>query len=1311
MKLHLPKALLTAVMALFAVSQTSWGDNSEIWVNFGHVNVDSETVPEGSALPSGSAWNNITKSKNTSPNGTYTLKNTAGVNVTDMTITSSSNVAVWGPSDSGTNVLEQLQVSYIDLPNYDASQTWGMTLTLGEIEVDNITLTLFMSGDGKDSNDKYAPVYVNGVSFVGGTDTQGSGAWGNRSTTASATHSTDNTIIVTGVSNNLNISSMASNKSTGGGRASIAGLSIAYELSNVYTATLNSNNNDATALSYSFNDGTYDWSTIDLSKSYIALNGAADNTGEYAISGGTALKGIQANSNTITVTSDGAIAVDKLWAVGGSTLNANFQQTAETSTVLGGLGTINVQKDLSASKTTVGTLQIAENATLTLTGTGSSITNVSGTGQISLAKDATIDIQSESGLTGTNPATNLKNLLSLAKGTGTINVSGGNEAFIAGSTGAANLWTTEFSGTISMAKNTKLVLGNLSTAGYTWSNWAVNLENATIETRGGGIRFNGERSTIDTLNIKEADTLVLQDGADNIVGLTIETLKLDANLSISNVWKGTSKIDCLTGNGDMIISAYNASADNRKLIIEIADIEDYTGSIQYTPNANSGLLKIGTTNGAIDLSSTIQSSGNVQFADGLTINITSLKNFDMSYNDEAPLWDVSTNTDSTETGNGFVTKAGSISIVQGGTNNLSDITVKYNNNVITRNDDGTYNVTSNEFGGDYMLGGTGENANGTMSNIVQLATTAGITLQSVTLGNGNKLTVDAAPTTQFNIEAGDGGTSTLDIAQGQTVSSAHVAINSGSMQFTGSGTYTMLGGLKGTAAATWTGHVYLEAKEYGEQGEKGEGLKSVSNLDLTQYGNADSKITLRGIDGSLASNTATIESDLEFLNSDGGNWAALCITSGEASSHTFTGDFSGSGNIRIDVNHASDSNLTNGMSFTFSGDVSKFTGQLNNVQGYNTYVFQGDATVVKANILAGGTMNIHTNNAEATTIDRISVSSKLNLENKGSGTMKVSKLDDATNSNITVTATSGNVEIVGYDRVNNQDVLGSGSNTTVASIDVAANKNVKVTGNLTVTGTLTVDSTNALTVHDGSLTLSGATVDASGFTLGTELNEPQYVYTLGTATGGISDVNGFTFTGPNVDGYKVDCLVSNANDINNVLAGLATADESSTVNDTLYLVLTKEATTTPLTTINVNGVDVNSSSAGALTLTTAENATDAVFGGALDAVMDDATWADIKAALKGANITLDDSIAVTFVGADGVTFDFGDNGETQMAITINGEVTRDDNLVATKPILSGDGAAAGTIVGNYVTAYIPEPTSTTLSLLALAALAVRRRRR
>ena len=107
--------------------------------------------------------------------------------------------------------------------------------------------------------------------------------------------------------------------------------------------------------------------------------------------------------------------------------------------------------------------------------------------------------------------------------------------------------------------------------------------------------------------------------------------------------------------------------------------------------------------------------------------------------------------------------------------------------------------------------------------------------------------------------------------------------------------------------------------------------------------------------------------------------------------------------------------------------------------------------------------------------------------------------------------------------------------------------------------------------------------------------------------------------------------------------------------------------------------------------------------------MDDTTWADIKAELKEAGITLDDSIAVTFVGADGVAFDFdgANNNGTAPVVTINGEVTRDANLNAVGQTLTNN----GTTVGNYVTAYIPEPTSTTLSLLALAALAVRRRRK
>ena len=90
---------------------------------------------------------------------------------------------------------------------------------------------------------------------------------------------------------------------------------------------------------------------------------------------------------------------------------------------------------------------------------------------------------------------------------------------------------------------------------------------------------------------------------------------------------------------------------------------------------------------------------------------------------------------------------------------------------------------------------------------------------------------------------------------------------------------------------------------------------------------------------------------------------------------------------------------------------------------------------------------------------------------------------------------------------------------------------------------------------------------------------------------------------------------------------------------------------------------------------------------------------EVWAAIVGAT-TLPDEVLVSFTDAAGELIDF-DNGSTIPTITINGEGTKGAQL------LEGD----GTIVGGYVTSYIPEPTTTTLSLLALAGLAVRRRRK
>ncbi len=279
-------------------------------------------------------------------------------------------------------------------------------------------------------------------------------------------------------------------------------------------------------------------------------------------------------------------------------------------------------------------------------------------------------------------------------------------------------------------------------------------------------------------------------------------------------------------------------------------------------------------------------------------------------------------------------------------------------------------------------------------------------------------------------------------------------------------------------------------------------------------------------------------------------------------------------------------------------------------------------------------------------------------------------------------------------------VNNNGQALEVGTLTVGSTNKLEMqgSGTTTVTDKLVVSKTDAFSM-EGALVLTDATVDLSGFTLDTTTPQDTYVYTLGTAAGGITAGESITFSGLNVDGYTATLAAVAADPT----AGAVMMTDGTATNNYLVLTLTKIDDTPTLTTLNVTGVDVNNSSNSVLTLTTAESATDAVFGESLNAVMKLAKWKEIKAALADAGITLDEQIAITFVGADDVTFDFDGENNPDIApkVTINGEGT------VGKQVLTHD----GTTVGSYVTAYIPEPTTTTLSLLALAALAVRRRRR
>ncbi len=331
--------------------------------------------------------------------------------------------------------------------------------------------------------------------------------------------------------------------------------------------------------------------------------------------------------------------------------------------------------------------------------------------------------------------------------------------------------------------------------------------------------------------------------------------------------------------------------------------------------------------------------------------------------------------------------------------------------------------------------------------------------------------------------------------------------------------------------------------------------------------------------------------------------------------------------------------------------------------GYNT---EAAAATITSDAITGGSVTI--NNAEDVTESRVISDSAISKYGEGTANVAVGDTNAAVwveEGNLAMTAANGS--------------------TSVAEMTIAAGSQVSTTGNLTVTDSLTILATDALSVT-GALTLAGAEINLTNLTL----QEGVTSYTLGTVTTGDIDTTGVSLK------FGADQLAA---------AGFEgyTATVGASATDATALVLTLTAPEQPgepdpgVTTLTEITITGGTYADNVLTFTTTADLTNTVFGDKLDAIMSEEVWA----AIVGAT-TLPEEVLVSFTDANGALIDFdGDGTATAPAITINGEGTKGAQ------VLTGN----GTIVGGYVTSYIPEPTTTTLSLLALAGLAVRRRRK
>ena len=456
---------------------------------------------------------------------------------------------------------------------------------------------------------------------------------------------------------------------------------------------------------------------------------------------------------------------------------------------------------------------------------------------------------------------------------------------------------------------------------------------------------------------------------------------------------------------------------------------------------------------------------------------------------------------------------------------------------------------------------------------------------------------------------------------------------------------------------------------------------TIGGSNLNTFGSENSTIKLIGVTGWMDFYNGTInralilENYVDTENPANNRSAFIFNDNSEDKTYKFTKSVSGSGHFQVA------STATVAANIEFSGDTSKWTGGIIVTNAYN-----GDADTPTLTVKLNGGGNIfNAAGNDGFVMERSRTDTNTNTIN-----LEIGKADaDSTmNGAISMGENLGSAATLHLKVVGNTEFK---QDATVTHMTVAADKTATGAGDITVTKNLTLNGAESINLTGDLVFADNATLTLSDSLVSTIVNGTETSYTLavaGNITEGIQLTNTGNWFGEKFSGYELTVQD---------YAGPAMLDgEGTSGQKALVLTLTQAAD--PLTSITVNN---GSFADGVLTLqTNVEDAAAVVFGSTLNATMSDEVWDSI---LEVYGEAMGEQVKVSFADAAGNLLDFdGDDGtSTVPTITINGEGTVGEQQIT----------GNGTIVGNYVTAYIPEPTSTTLSLLALAALAVRRRRK
>ncbi len=501
---------------------------------------------------------------------------------------------------------------------------------------------------------------------------------------------------------------------------------------------------------------------------------------------------------------------------------------------------------------------------------------------------------------------------------------------------------------------------------------------------------------------------------------------------------------------------------------------------------------------------------------------------------------------------------------------------------------------------------------------------------------------------------------TLELAAGVTLEASALSGLEHTMILSGEGVYNLGNSTAMNATlSNWKGQVRV--------GDGDNSYTTMTNLDLAGLGERGSSIRLQGVQGSLAAGEKTVEADVVLAAGNG--IAAVVIDSATAEdSVLFTGAVSSEGAVNF-INDAAVEH-----SYEFSGDVSGWQGQIVSNKGTLNLTYSGDARQIATDVRAadtgsGSVLNLKVQNAETVVFSGV-VKDAATWNTKANRTLNV-EIDNS-----------------GYETIFRNGVQADTVKLSNASTLVAQKEN----------GTARV----SVTAHKGAQAQLKA-VDVTD--TGLALHE--------------NNQNGET------RGLMENAAVILGDDT--AVAAFLTIDEASPVSAAAsYAVSNIDFVNTTLTAMAGSGVTLSNVSFDAASAVKGDGSGMHLLAGQANVLTlaNNPMQVDTQAGTITYTTTQLDGF--TLAGGAGLLLDASAlnlpavaYGEYTMSIVLAGFTATDATPSVT--ITGQRWDSAGTVdyswaTGNVglvatFTAMVPEPATSTLSLLALAALAARRRRK